>query len=352
MALSTSKVQSNNSVEMYNTTNSPLSVDYAALLAWIMDKWFLYDIPINNLIPDPAFIPKESIRTFYVDQNWFKVFVDGALSICHHFNDNDDVREAIKATLSTYLSTNLPNGSPPQVPRWGFLLRSDIISKFPDLCVNAPWPNPTDLRPQVIRAEQLDQDLLIVLFDREPGVGNFPQGIQIHPPQHQLSFSLDGINTPSVGHWHIAWKKVKKDFSGAIWTQSNTQPTLDAVLTDTPSSLFWPTARVLNPAPFALAAVTGAQEWFNPYFDMPGPTPALVGAQLVTGVPVLTLVEPTIVQVPGARAVSATVTVDPFLSVPAPSLSTSRPRPARRKQRAIANPPYVFHPSFLYCEPY
>ena len=74
-------------IEIYNETNSPLSTDYAALLAWLMDRWFLQGLPMINLIPDPAYVPKESIRTFFIDQSWFRVLADGVLSISDHFNE-------------------------------------------------------------------------------------------------------------------------------------------------------------------------------------------------------------------------------------------------------------------------
>ena len=71
-----------------------MSSDYAKILAWCMDAWFLNGIPLHYLIPDPLFAPKESIRTFYIDQNWFKVFFDGALSITEHFTESDEVRSS------------------------------------------------------------------------------------------------------------------------------------------------------------------------------------------------------------------------------------------------------------------
>lgn len=81
------QVQAVNPIEIYNETNSPLSTDYAALLAWLMDRWFLQGLPMIHLIPDPSYVPKESIRTFFIDQSWFRVLADGVLSISDHFNE-------------------------------------------------------------------------------------------------------------------------------------------------------------------------------------------------------------------------------------------------------------------------
>lgn len=47
---------------------------------------------MHYMFPDPVFVPKETLRTFYVDPNWFKTFFDGALSVTEHFTDQDEVR--------------------------------------------------------------------------------------------------------------------------------------------------------------------------------------------------------------------------------------------------------------------
>ena len=52
----------------------------------------------------------------------------------------------------------------------------------------------------ILRTETLDQDLLLILFDRVPGNGEFQNGITLSPPGHQLSFEFgNGAWTPSSG---------------------------------------------------------------------------------------------------------------------------------------------------------
>ncbi len=41
----------------------------------------LYDVPVSYLIPEPLFLPPESIRFFYVDGNYVKAMLNGAASI-------------------------------------------------------------------------------------------------------------------------------------------------------------------------------------------------------------------------------------------------------------------------------
>ncbi|MCJ1305890.1 hypothetical protein MMC08_008707, partial [Hypocenomyce scalaris] len=213
-AQATSPSLHTNPIEIYNEVNSPLSSDYATLLAWLMDRWFLQGLPMINLIPDPSFVPQESIRTFFVDQSWFRVFADGALSLSDHFNEDDDVRESIKASLDTYLGSNLKDiNYPPQIPKWGFFLRSEVVLKFPDLRISAPRQDPNDPRAEVLRMEAIDQDLLIVLFDREPDTGAFPQGISIQPPEHQLSSMFGSIEGVVNNQLTQNWTKVYHDLT-------------------------------------------------------------------------------------------------------------------------------------------
>ena len=184
-------------MECYNEINDPMSTDYAILLAWLMDQWYLQKLPPYYLIPDTTSVPTESIRTFYVDSSWFKAFMDGALSVAEHFTETDEVRESIKANIDDYLKTPLGDGlPPPPVPKWGFFIRSELVAKFPDFRISAPRTveinedTEHDGRPEVLRMETIDQDLILALFDREPTLDQFPAGITIHGPEHQLTNAL------------------------------------------------------------------------------------------------------------------------------------------------------------------
>ena len=120
---------------VYDETSPPASTDWGTIFSWVMDKWYLGGIPMLNLIPDPSFVPKESIRTFYIDPNWLRSLFDGALSIAMHQTNHDEARDAIKGAFDTYLASN--EGSkphPPQLPRFGKLLpvipKSTFLSFF------------------------------------------------------------------------------------------------------------------------------------------------------------------------------------------------------------------------------
>lgn len=184
----------------YNEVNVPASSDWALVMKWIIDKLYLYNIPAHYLLTNPTNLPEESIRFFYIDTNWLDWLVDGALSIGNHLDsDYDSVREAIKAQMNQYFGNAIHDKSwpyRPQIPTFGFLLRSKIVEKTPDLRVRCPWPDPKDLRSEILRNDRLTTDLLFCLLDRSPGSGEFvddanalTSGIEISQPPHQQRYT-------------------------------------------------------------------------------------------------------------------------------------------------------------------
>ncbi|MGO1540548.1 MAG: hypothetical protein ACTHXB_02825, partial [Luteimonas sp.] len=51
------------------------------VLTWLARLWLLEPVPYNTLVPDQALLPIESFRAFYVDRNWQKALLQGALSV-------------------------------------------------------------------------------------------------------------------------------------------------------------------------------------------------------------------------------------------------------------------------------
>ncbi|KAH7018962.1 hypothetical protein EDB80DRAFT_699548 [Ilyonectria destructans] len=168
-----------------------IDADAAAIRAWAINCCLLASVPLHSLVLDPAMLPSESIRTFCIDNNWIDFLVDGGLSLANHFaRDDDAIRSAVKKCINTYLDTPLNGGTIPQLPRWGFFLRSVAVSSFPDLRVEAPLPigAPRDAR-EVLFMQVLADDVLICLFDRLPGERELSY-IRIYQPHHQQGFSL------------------------------------------------------------------------------------------------------------------------------------------------------------------
>ena len=185
----------------FNEINVPKSPDWQIVQSWILDNLFLKNIPAHYFLPDPSYLPPESIRFFYLDSNWLDAFLDGALSIGNHLDRADDVvRQAFKRNLNRYFASSYHEDHPdlkyyPQIPCFGFLLRSSIVKAFPDLEIHAPWRDVDDLdgkREPTLRYEAIEADTLICLFDRMPGSRHWEHDFQItlSQPPHQQCFRL------------------------------------------------------------------------------------------------------------------------------------------------------------------
>jgi hypothetical protein len=161
---------------------------------------FLAGIPTHYLITDPNLLPPESIRFFHIDNNWMDCFIDGALSCANHssLTDQDVVRDEIKAQFNTYLQTPIlvdpldPTSGklhPPQIPSYGFFLRSAVVAAFQDLIIEVPYPDNVDRagKAPILVQKRLGADILMVLLDRLPDQGKLPS-ITFRQPPHQQRF--------------------------------------------------------------------------------------------------------------------------------------------------------------------
>jgi hypothetical protein len=185
--------------KLYNELNVPNNTDWASVFSFILDRLYLSGIPAHYLITDPSYLPEESIRFFYVDPNWVDALIDGTLSLANHLEPDDDtIRCAIKDNINMYLKTPLdqPVGHLPQIPKYGFFLRSQIVKTYPDLKVKAPLPE-GDKRTPTPFLQRVANDVLLCMYDREPGDKDFTS-ITIQQPPHQLSFSVMGLTPDAI----------------------------------------------------------------------------------------------------------------------------------------------------------
>ncbi|KAI1129985.1 hypothetical protein F5Y10DRAFT_290230 [Nemania abortiva] len=311
----------------FNDINVPNSTDWQIVQGWILDNLFLKNIPAHYLIPDPYYLPPESIRFFYIDTNWMDAFIDGALSIGNHLDRQDDVvRQALKRNLNRYFESKYHNeqGSElnyhPQIPCFGFLLRSAVVKAFPDLQIHAPWAKVDDLegeREPTLRYETIEKDTLLCLFDRMPGSAHWDTDLQItlSQPPHQQCFRIGGdggltssqvdIEFPAVytttqsppnnGRYDplrvVRWTKDEKGAMGhSEENADNYVPIKDITL---PSSVFdWNSRMLIFPACSSASYnvlthdMTKAKAGGGSmkYFEEPGPTSAVVGTVLTSHV--------------------------------------------------------------------
>jgi hypothetical protein len=183
----------------YDEYNNPVSTDWMIVLAWVMDRMNLAGVPAHYLITNPSHLNEESLRFFYIDPNWVDAMVDGALSLANHMG-NDKDRVAIKTALNDFIQNKSEYlCHPPQIPTYGFLLRSDLVTMFPDLRVTTmpPQPNPPPRAP-LLRHEILTDGVMLGLLDRIPGSEEF-NGLVFTQPPHQQRFAVaQGLETDSI----------------------------------------------------------------------------------------------------------------------------------------------------------
>ena len=161
-------------LEPYNELNKSNSSTYPTVLRQVLDFKFLDTIPINYLIPCSDFLTPDSLRFFYIDRNWIDAFVDGALSIGNtlDIDGTDPIKAGIKDSVARYENTPIdyPLGRhKPQMPRYGFLIRSNVIKTWPDVRFAAPFPEHfKGGKLEILGTRRLASDIMMVLLDRCP----------------------------------------------------------------------------------------------------------------------------------------------------------------------------------------
>ena len=155
-----------------------------AAQAWFDGLEVLRGLPFNYLIPDERLLPAESLRFFQLDPVWVECLKDGAMSVGRV--TDTDFREDLG--LRSRLATRSAGGV-----RTGFVMRSSVVSGWPDLLVEAYNERVTDeaflptdkqtLAP--VRIEKLSKDVLLGLFEGEL------QTLDVHQKPEAMHFGLD-----------------------------------------------------------------------------------------------------------------------------------------------------------------
>jgi len=168
--------------------------DAIAVTNWLGQLLLLRNVPFVHLVPHARMLPVESIRFFYLDQNWLNALLDGALSVGLGTSRESTIQAALTRQLQQMAATAArawrvrerdPDAGPlPAVegPISGFLIRSALASGWPGLVVtgtsnNAPVP--------LLRVEDAGPNVLLCLFN---GV---PDTVTLAEPQEGLEFGVD-----------------------------------------------------------------------------------------------------------------------------------------------------------------
>ncbi len=291
---------------IYDETNYPESTDWMIVLSWLVDRMFLAGIPAHYLITDPSHLEPETLRFFRIDPNWIDALIDGALSLGNHMGTDLD-RVAIKKALNEYLDHENPEtGLKTQIPTYGFYLRSDLVTMFPDLRVEV-LPPKKDQPPAVegdppagaplFRHEIVTDGVMLGLVDRVPRSPEFGRLVFTQPP-HQQRFAVAG---------HLTTTEVRADIRRQYTVDQKTRETdgdraealkrftfeprgdlsADSIFTwDSEPGSGRNDLRILRLPRFAelqletLQEVMPKQDDGNPYFDDDVTTSALLAMQL------------------------------------------------------------------------
>jgi hypothetical protein len=176
---------------------------------WLSSLLLLNGVPFNHLLANPNLLPQDSIRFFYVDQNWLAALVDGALSIGLSSSGAASLMAALKPGIVNEARARTPmirrrpqhlaDETAPSVSNiWtGFLLRSPVVYAYPGLEVTAfagkqpisgtddgngvPDYQGTD-QLDMLRMDRLAPDVMLCLFS---GIAAL---VQINEPPEGLAF--------------------------------------------------------------------------------------------------------------------------------------------------------------------
>ena len=171
------------------------TTDLQPVANWLAKLLLLYPVPFNLLVPDGRMLPTESLRFFYLDANWLRALVDGAMSVgvqssrdSFYYEIMGGVVYAAANTAAQAMRAHRIGVEPPAAQAAeglasGFLLRSAIVSGWPNLAVRGGMNDGTTLK--VLRMDHLAADVLICLF---AGVPDF---VELAEPQEGFRFGVD-----------------------------------------------------------------------------------------------------------------------------------------------------------------
>ncbi|MCF8479965.1 MAG: hypothetical protein K9H25_06000 [Rhodospirillum sp.] len=160
---------------------------------WLAQLVLLDGVPLSYLVPEPDLLPTESLRFFYLDSNWLRRLIDGALSIglsssldvgvllatyedtvLESLSKLSSVRAARRGLTATIEATD---ETPTTIT--GFLLRSRVVSGWPGMEV-AAYADPNGRPLTLLRLDRVNSDIMLGLFMGVPSEVRFlepPEGL-------------------------------------------------------------------------------------------------------------------------------------------------------------------------------
>jgi hypothetical protein len=150
---------------------------------WIVQLRKLETTPFSYLVPNPAMLPIESIRFFYVDEGWRDALTAGALSIGVHHSGDLVWLDAVRGALRGVVRAAVCGGTnPPGITTTGVLIRSQLIANWPALVIAATAGGAP---VTIVRDETLSPTVRLCLFE---GV---PDTVALAEPYQGLRFGVE-----------------------------------------------------------------------------------------------------------------------------------------------------------------
>ncbi len=138
------------------------------IIDWLAELVLLENIPFNNIIADENLLPNESMRLFYLDKNWTNAALDGALSIGIHSERDMLLQAAMNNILRQKTNNKLGAKKSILGTISGLMIRSSIVSNYPNFQILA-YEDIEKLKPiQLIRNTKLATNISFVLFETIP----------------------------------------------------------------------------------------------------------------------------------------------------------------------------------------
>jgi hypothetical protein len=233
---------------MATLTDSAMPKD---LVSWLSRLALLNGVPFNYLVPDEKMLPPESIRFFYLDENWIGALTDGAFSIGRNLTDNDtaayNLDKAVQPGAMQQVRKAMPNvrakifglpAPPPPAVITGFLLRSTIVSAYPTLGVYAyplNWAAPAP-GLDILRFERLGShsDTMICLISGDAyrvGIHESPQALHYGIDCFKDNCEVGGVPATAVKNLYTF------QVSDSVKANGTTTQTVKMSTTPTPTDI-------------------------------------------------------------------------------------------------------------------
>ncbi|MGE7774777.1 hypothetical protein ACQKLP_08640 [Chitinophaga sp. NPDC101104] len=163
---------------------------------WMARLSLLNGVPFNYLVADERMLPPESLRFFYIDNNWVDALMDGAFSIGRSttasmlvetpYLTKLRVKARKTATQFRKRKQSLKGYVNNTGTITGFLLRSAVLKGWPGMEITGYDDAAGTSEIQQLRMERLSEEVLLCIFD---GV---VQRVSIHEPPEALHSGVEG----------------------------------------------------------------------------------------------------------------------------------------------------------------